>query len=461
MLLAYALSLTVNSQGAAPVIPNGAFLHNPYLQIGNQVQVQSFLTLVWHTTTETAKWTVRYKSSMGFVEVPSQSKLISSAMVPFSSNSAELTDLVPGDSFAYSVLKDGNEVFSSTGKGPRYGAKRWRLNAFGDCGAGTEGQAGVAFHVAKSNPDLILSTGDTVYNTSTASEYEKNFWNYYNRNDSSQDKGAGLMRRIPWVAVAGNHDFRSTDLTKYPDGLAYFYYWSQPLNGPKLGVGNAMTPIAKGKNLDAFTKTAGDNYPTMANFSFEYGNAHFVILNSNPNVNWGDPAVRDWLENDLKNTRPDFWRIVSYHHPEFQSSKSHADNKWMRVLSDLFVKHKVDLVLNGHVHNYQRTKPILTSYKSFLKERLYMNDWPLDRKFDGDRQIETDGVVRIVTGAGGAGLYNPEIEAKPNEWLPFTEKYIVKHSFSQLDFEGDILRFAQIGSEGSRLDKFTLKRKVK
>ena len=33
----------------------------------------------------------------------------------------------------------------------------------------------------------------------------------------------------------------------------------------------------------------------MANFSFDYGNAHWTVLDSNPNVNWMDPALSDWV----------------------------------------------------------------------------------------------------------------------------------------------------------------------
>ena len=164
---------------------------------------------------------------------------------------------------------------------------------------------------------------------------------------------------------------------------------------------------------------------------------------------------------DLESADPKKWRIVSYHHPEFQSSKVHATDRWMRVLSDLFVKYKVDLVLNGHVHNYQRTKPIDFSFKPLLSTSLNANDWKVDQAFNGSTVTKTDGVIRIVTGGGGAPLYNPELEPTPDKWLPFTEKYHVQYSFSQIDFEGDKLNFKQIDLEGKLLDSFLLTRKPK
>jgi acid phosphatase type 7 len=449
-------------QGAGPTLPNGAFLRLPYLQIGNQTTVKDELTLVWHVPgDDQGKWTVRYRTIKDMLSVDADEQIISTTTPAFKSFTADLSELQPGVPFGYEVLRDNKVVFSSTAKAPKYAAKKWRLVSFGDCGAGTKDQAAVAFQVSRSSPDLILSTGDTVYTSSTVAEYETKFWSYYNGPDAGIDKGAPLMRRIPWVAVPGNHDFYSNDLTKTPDGLAYFYFWKQPLNGPELPPNSPMTPMAKGKGLDAFLRAAGPTYPRMANFSFEYGNVHFVVLNSNPNVNWTDRELRAWLENDLQNARPDFWRIIAYHHPEFQSSKAHADNKWMRVLSDLYAKHKVDMVLNGHVHNYQRSYPIQTSFKPLISSALNKNDWPIDTRFDGASILKTDGVIRIVTGAGGAPLYNPEIEAKRDEWLPFTNKYIVKHSFSQLDFDGDMLFFRQIDRDGNLLDQFKLSRKSK
>lgn len=456
-------AMLIGLQGVGPSLPNGAFLHAPYLQIGEQTAVRNSLKLMFHTLPEDAKskWTIRYQTANGMVSVEPQSNPILVATPPYTSFSADLNGLIPGSIFGYEVLKDGKEVFTSTGKAPRLGAKRWRMVALGDCGRGTPEQAKVAFEMNKSNADLCLITGDIVYDEGRASEYETKFWNYYNGPVSDRTKGTSMMRRVPFVPVPGNHDILNPDLTRYPDGLAYFYNFSVPQNGPKLSLDDPNSPRATGKNLENFLKTAGTNYPTIANYSFDYGNVHFLVLNSNPNVNWATSSLRDWIRNDLKQVKPDQWTIVSYHHPEFQSSLVHANDKQMRILSDLFAENKVDLVLTGHVHNYQRSRPIQESFKSLLSSSLNQNDWPFDRRFDGQRFLDTKGVIRIVTGGGGAPLYNPEIETDRSKWLPFTEKYIVKHSFSQIDFEDDILNFKQIDLDGNLIDQFKLRRKKK
>lgn len=447
-------------QASGPQLATGAFLHYPYLQIGRNPAVTNSLSLMWHGVPEKATWKVRYAANTGDRDANVEQLEIRTSDAPFLSYRAELTGLKPSMDFKYEVYKDGRKVFESKAKAPVAG-NSWRLVAFGDCGRGTDEQAKVSFQASKVNPNAVLLTGDIVYDRGRVSEYETRFWNYYNGNTTSPERGSQMMRSVPFFPVMGNHDMGAYDLSAYPDGLAYFYFYRVPLNGPKLPSSSSNTPGAKGKGLENFLAAAGDNYPQAANYSFDYGNAHFVVLDSNPNVNWATKELRQWLAEDLSKADPAKWRIVSYHHPEFQSSTAHADNKWMRLLSDLFVKHKVDLVLNGHVHNYQRSKPILESFRPLLSKRLNTNDWPVDKAFDGKAVTSTEGLIRIVTGGGGGPLYNPELEATRDKWLPFTETYQVKHSFSSVDFKGDTLIFKQIDLDGNVLDQFLLSRKPK
>ena len=57
----------------------------------------------------------------------------------------------------------------------------------------------------------------------------------------SADVGAPLLRSVLFIAAPGNHDIADRDLDKNPDGLAYFYYWTQPLNG--LGLPEMLTGV--------------------------------------------------------------------------------------------------------------------------------------------------------------------------------------------------------------------------
>ena len=95
----------------------------------------------------------------------------------------------------------------------------------------------------------------------------------------------------------------------------------------------------------------------MANFSFDYGDAHWTVLDSNPYVDWTDPDLRGWVERDLAAAQDATWRFVAFHHPPFNSSQAHFGDQRMRVLADVFEAGRVDIVWSGHVHNYQRTYP--------------------------------------------------------------------------------------------------------
>src|SRR5262249_37988607 len=196
-----------------------------------------------------------------------------------------------------------------------------------------------------------------VYNSGRISEYRKRFFPVYNADEASPEVGAPLLRSTLFIAAPGNHDIFERDLGTYPDGLAYFLYWAQPLNGPLETVGSPNTPTLEGaeKNWTPFLEAAGKNYPRMANFSFDYSNAHWIVLDSNSYVNWTDPSLRAWISKDLTSAKSATWRFVGFHHPGFSSSKVHFEDQWMRVLSDVFEQGAVDVVFAGHVHNYQRS----------------------------------------------------------------------------------------------------------
>jgi hypothetical protein len=93
-----------------------------------------------------------------------------------------------------------------------------------------------------------------------------------------------------------------------------------PLNGPFLTSGSEHTPKLEGplKNQEAFLDAAGSAFPRMANFSFDYGNAHWLVLDSNPYADWTASELREWVERDLASARNATWRFVAFHHPGFK-----------------------------------------------------------------------------------------------------------------------------------------------
>jgi hypothetical protein len=119
----------------------------------------------------------------------------------------------------------------------------------------------------------------------------------------------------------------------------------------------------------------------------------------------------------------------------------------------------VDIVFAGHVHNYQRSFP-LTFVPTPRPESARTGgevpgEWKLDKTFGDGAKAKPHGVIYIVSGAGGAGLYNPEQQIDPAGWQAFTDKFISQvHSLSVVDIEGRTLRLKQVSETGETLDSF-------
>jgi len=373
--------------------------------------------------------------------------------------------LAAGEPIEYQLLMGSRSVFSASTFVPKSEQEAYRFVVFGDCAEDTAGQRAIAYQAYLAKPDFVFIPGDIVYSDGRMAEYRRQFFPIYNADTASRTIGAPLLRSTLFVAAPGNHDIQNRNLSKYPDGLAYFLYWAQPLNGPLGVTGSPNTPTLKGskKSWPSFLEAAGTNYPRMANFSFDYANSHWVVLDSNPYVDWTTPSLRSWVAADLKSAKSASWRFVGFHHAGFSSAKTHFNEQRMRVLSDIFEKGDVDLVFSGHVHNYQRSFPLRFQPLSLDRKKLedqrgrVSGTWTLDRRFDGETKNKPYGVIYLVTGAGGAGLYNPEQQNVPSSWQEFTAKYYAeKHSFTQVDVNGKTLVVRQLSEDGNEVDRFTL-----
>ena len=310
---------------ASPKAVDNPFIAKPYLQIGRS-PAPGMLALLWHAPDTDADWLVEYRADGAAdwktADSPVSRRVAVSKVDPHRVYRAALTSLTPGSTFQYRVLKGGQVVFSARGRAPKSAGQAYRFVAFGDCGAGTKEQKPLARQAFAAAPDFVMIPGDIVYERGLIVDYRKKFWPVYNADEPS-DAGVPLIRSVPFVAAPGNHDIDTRDLDKYPDALAYYHYWDQPLNGPLGEEGGPLVPVLKASdsNRHAFLAGAGDAYPRMANFSFNFGNSHWTILDSNPYVDWTDAALKSWVASDLAGAQNATWRFVVFHHPGFNSSR--------------------------------------------------------------------------------------------------------------------------------------------
>ncbi len=449
------------------------FVAKPYLQVGKTGSAQS-LQLLWHANDSNANWAAEYrfgeKDKWIKAEKPVATFISIAGIKPFAVYRQPLNNLTAGSTFTYRIFKNKKLVFSAKAKSPKSNTQPFRFVASGDMGAGTKEAREIAAEIYKSDPDLVAIAGDIVYEYGLVSEYSTKFWPIYNT-DQPDTVGAPLLRSIPFIAAVGNHDADSRDLDKRPDALAYYMLWDQPLNGPEGKEGGAYVPVLRGSdsNRKAFLDAAGERYPRMTNFSYNYGNAHWTVIDADTYVDWTDKELVNWVAKDLADSKDATWHFVLYHHPGFNSSREHYEQQQMRLLAPVFEKGNVDIVFNGHVHNYQRTFPIkfIPDNKGTLlvggkdaktvRGRVVTGQWILDKTFDGKNNKRPSGILYIISGAGGQELYNPEQTKDPDSWQKFTDKFISTiHSFTVVDIDGTKLKLRQVDKNGNEIDSMEI-----
>lgn len=460
-LLALACSLSAGVQAA----PSDAFVASPYVQIGNAPQqgTRDTLAVLWLAPDLDAAWSVEYRSANGpwrKAARPTYRRVTAANVVAHRVYRTVLGGLLPGEVIAYRVARNGAVVFESSAQARKAATAPTRFVVFGDCGDGSAAEKRIAYQTYALKPDYVVIPGDIIYGSGLISQYLPRYFPVYNADEASDSAGAPLIRSTPFIGLLGNHDVNGRDLGSNPDGLAYYLYFDLPLNGPRLAEGDpGATPLDGDDDAKrAFRMAAGPAYPRMANYSFDYGNVHWTVLDANPYVNWNAPDLREWLIGDLRRAKRADWRFVTFHQPGFSSSKGHFSEQHMRRLAPIFERYGVDVVWAGHVHNYQRSKPL-----RFAPDQTAWSLGPVAGKFafddayDGDRVTRAHGVIYIVTGGGGASLYDPDQQDAPNTWQPFTVRFLSRvHSLTVAEIDGRRMTVRQIDEFGKEQDRWVL-----
>ncbi|MBM5800534.1 MAG: metallophosphoesterase [Cyanobacteria bacterium K_DeepCast_35m_m2_023] len=147
------------------------------------------------------------------------------------------------------------------------------------------------------------------------------------------------------------------------------------------------------------------------------GPVEFFMLDTNVNVPWQHQLP--WLKQALAaSTAP--WKVVVGHHPIYSAGLYGDDPALINRLTPLFARYGVQLYINGHEHNYERTKPIA-------------------------------GTTYLTVGGGGASL-------RPVVANSRTAKAVSTYSFAELKFSPlGALTIRGIDTEGQVFDTATLR----
>lgn len=183
------------------------------------------------------------------------------------------------------------------------------------------------------DPTIALTLGDNQYPDGRLVDFRASY-------DPTWGRFKEITRPVP-----GNHDYYATGADGYFD---YFGRLAHPSHG--------------------------------GYYSYDLGAWHLVAVNSRLGA-ISDAQLR-WIRRDLR--RSDARCELAYwHNPRWSSGTSHGSDAAAGDLWSVLSKAGVDVVLNGHEHNYERFAPLTPS----------------------GRRAPPRGIREFVVGTGGARTY--------------------------------------------------------
>jgi len=247
-----------------------------------------------------------------------------------------LTNLIPNTKYYYSVgtkhsvFYRGSDYWFKTSPINKNESIRFWLT-------GDQGLAGVTQstvrdamlqwtqqHPINGNSDINfwLTTGDNAYRSGTNKQFQKHFFIPY----------GNILRNTPVWPAYGNHDARR---------WTFFNIFTFPTKAEAGGIAST----------------------TEKYYSFDYGQLHVVMLDSQSSRLQKNSRMLRWLQKDLSaNNRK--WLIAVFHHPPYTKGSHNSDNNAdsfnrmrniRKYVLPILEKGGVDVVLSGHSHMYERS----------------------------------------------------------------------------------------------------------
>ena len=402
----------------------------PYLQSGAPTSI----VVRWRTTQAT-------DSRVRFGATPGNLNLTADDPTSTTEHLVKLTGLSSDTKYYYSIGSflatlaggDTNHFFITS---PLPGSsKPTRVWVLGDAGTKNNDQRAVrdAYYnfTGDRHTDLWLMLGDNAYNNGEDSEYQLAiFENMYE---------SMLQKSVLW-ATRGNHDRGPNSGGGWTNGGAYYDMMTLPTNGEAGGMASG----------------------TEAYYSFDYGNIHFICLESTASELRADGGpMWTWLEADLAANDKN-WTIAFWHHPPYSKGSHNSDSESELVdmrqrALPLLEDGGVDLVLGGHSHSYERSYFIDGHYGNSSTFNASMKVDGGDGRTDGAGAYTKAtltptphaGAVYVVAGSSGkvsgGSLNHPVMFTSLNELGSMV-----------LDIDGNRLDAKFLDDAGTVRDYFTM-----
>ncbi|MDB5228328.1 MAG: acid phosphatase, partial [Bacteroidota bacterium] len=427
---------------------NGAtVVRGPYLNMATQTSVH----VRWRTSTATNS-IVQYGTVDGSLTLNvTDNALVTNHDVTVSGLSADIRYFysIGASNPSMETYASGSKYFFNTL--PLKGTERTtRIWALGDCGNNSSNQINVRNqymkYIGTNHTDLLLLLGDNAYDAGMDNEYQTNFYPIYE--DS-------VLRNVVVWPSPGNHDYANNGSRQNDHAISYYDMFTLPTNGESGGVPSG----------------------TEAYYSFDYGNIHFLSLDSygkDSNMYYmydtNGPQVR-WIKQDLAaNTQK--WTIAFWHHPPFTMGSHNSETesdlinirfRFIRILE----RYGVDLVLNGHSHVYERSYFLNGYYSSEAAFNLATHSLSSSSaKYDSSANscpyikgpLQKKGTVYVVAGSAGQMGGNPLNIAYPHNAMVYSNKDI--GGGLALTVQGNRLDAEWVCNDGAIRDRFTMMKDV-
>jgi hypothetical protein len=345
-----------------------------------QKPTETSATVAWRTAT----------SSIGTINWGTDPQSLSNTMSVATATKKhfyELTGLTPNTKYYYQTSTDGGFLsdvdYFYTAKPDT--VRNLSFLHYGDCGYDNSVQNDIAALMIEDSTEFGIVAGDI--DQGFGDNYDNVFFGPY------QD----LLKNACQYTAIGNHDTYADNAATYLDD---FY---MPTNNPQ----------------------QSERY-----YSFTWGNAKFICLDSNIPYQIGSDQ-HNWMLDELKcNDRQ--WVYVFFHHPPWTNAWSpdyyvpfteyfmYQGNEDMRTdLVPYFEQYNVDFVLNGHSHCYQRG--------------------------------ELNGVKYIISGGAGAS----SLDFNTNSNAPNIDTEIYVNQYVRFHVNGDTATYIAIDIDDNVIDSVT------
>ncbi len=271
--------------------------------------------------------------------------------------------------------------------------------------------------------------GDNAYNTGTDAEYQSKVFNIYGNQFKSWN----------FYPALGNHDYGSVgykSASALGTGFPYFTIFSLPTTGQAGGLSSG----------------------TEKYYSYNWANIHFIALDSYGAQNNSTSPMYTWLQNDLAaNTQK--WTIVYWHHPPYSKGTHNSDTEielrdMRNNIVPLLETYKVDLVLNGHSHTYER---------SYFMHGHYGNESTFNSSMivqtgDGNavpyiKDATHNGTIYAVCGVGGQSSSSTTSGYPHNAMI---KSFTSLNGSVALEITGDTMVYKFLKSDGTIPDQFKM-----